>query len=794
MGHRRFAAHWLKLVAVAGLVGSALVGCGEDGSDGAPGSSGVVVAPVGTATALNITITSAKVASPPVVNFRVTNQNGESVRGLTANDVRFTMAKLVPGTYGSSSAWQSYINTTASGAFGTRVQSTREGGTSGSFAGTFKDNGDGSYTYTFATDITKVTSPLKVTYDPNLTHRVGIQLRGGLPLAAATYTFRPSDGATAGIVTRDIVNYAKCNQCHSTLQAHDERTETKYCVTCHNPGSSDPDTGNTVDFKVMIHKIHMGEELPSVKSGTPYEIIGYGGTVHDFSDVALPQDIRNCTKCHDGTDPATPQGNNWQNVPSREACGACHDNVNFDTGFGHAGGIQKDNSTCLACHSTGGMVGPVAESHIPVAPPTVPNGLFGGGSAYTNAAWIAAFPDKLPAGAIKISYDVKSVSVDAGTGQPSIVFKLKADGTDVVFNNPASATEMMNNFFGSPGVYFAWAVPQDGVNPPDYNNNNYVYLKTIWNGTATGQRAGTISGPDGSGYYTVTATGFTIPGSATMVVGGVGFTYALNGTIPLTQTNVPGYPSPDPNQGNTANTGGLVVQAPVAWKTATGYTARRAIVESSRCNACHAQLGVTPTYHAGQRNDAQVCAWCHHPDRTSSGWSARSSSYVHAIHGAGKRTVNFNWHAVSATEGYWNIRFPGILNKCETCHLPGAYDYSGSAYTATMLDNQLYSYVATGTLNASVSLSPYVVASTNYGAGFDPNTLTQAAATTLVSSPIATVCFACHDGAPQKAHMQTYGAVIYGVRGAGPTLPSTEQCLTCHGPGKVVSIADMHAK
>jgi OmcA/MtrC family decaheme c-type cytochrome len=808
MGHRRFAAQWLKLLAVAGLAGSALVGCGEDGKDGAAGPSGVFVAPVANATSLTIAITSAKVASRPVVNFKVIDQNGASVTGLAPGDLRFNIAKLVPGTYGNPSNWQNYIYRASGGVYGNQERSTTS---SGYRYGTLNDHGDGTYTYTFSTDITNPAdivcpSPctdangtaLDLRYQPNVTHRVTIQqANSAYPRYNATYDFVPAGGAVFG---REIVKTSKCNECHSELRVHGSRVETKLCVTCHNPGSwvaGSPNT--TVDFKVMVHKIHMSEHLPSVESGGSYKI----GTA-DFSEVKFPQDVRNCTKCHDGSDPATPQGSNWQLQPSREACGACHDNVNFETGVGHAGG-PKDNSTCLACHSTGGMVGSIATSHIPVAPPNPDNYLVTGssGGAYTNAAWIAAFPDKLPAGAIKITYDVKEVKVVGN--QPVIVFKLKADGTDVVFNNPASATEMMANFIGSPGIYFAWAVPQDGINPADFNNNNYVYLKTIWNGTATGSRAGTIAGPDADGYYTVTATGFTIPAAATMAVGGVGFTYALNSTLPLTQTNVPGYPSPDPAQTNATypngvpNTGGLIVQAPVAWKNATGFTARRTIVQNANCNACHAQLGVTPTYHAGQRNDASTCAWCHNPDRTSSGWSARSSSFVHAIHAAGKRTENFNWHAASATEGFWKIAYPGILNKCETCHVAGAYDYSGSAYTATFLDNQLYSYVATNTssgpLTASVSLSPYVVAGTDYGTAFDPSGPTQATANTLVTSPIATACFACHDSSPAKAHMESVasGGSIYAARGTSATLP-VEPCLICHGPGKFAAIAEMHAR
>jgi len=60
-------------------------------------------------------------------------------------------------------------------------------------------------------------------------------------------------------------------------------------------------TGNTVDMKVMVHKIHYGPNLPSVKAGKPYQIIGFGQSVADYSDVTFPQDIRNCTTCHKDT-------------------------------------------------------------------------------------------------------------------------------------------------------------------------------------------------------------------------------------------------------------------------------------------------------------------------------------------------------------------------------------------------------------------------------------------------------------------------------------------------------------
>jgi hypothetical protein len=38
-----------------------------------------------------------------------------------------------------------------------------------------------------------------------------------------------------------------------------------------------------VDFRTMIHKIHSGDELPY-----KYSIDGFGGTVHNYNEVAYP--------------------------------------------------------------------------------------------------------------------------------------------------------------------------------------------------------------------------------------------------------------------------------------------------------------------------------------------------------------------------------------------------------------------------------------------------------------------------------------------------------------------------
>ncbi|MBI4443632.1 MAG: OmcA/MtrC family decaheme c-type cytochrome, partial [Acidobacteria bacterium] len=126
------------------------------------------------------------------------------------------------------------------------------------------------------------------------------------------------------------------------------RQKTELCILCHQPQTTDPDTGNTEDFKVMIHKIHRGASLPSVLAGTPYQIIGFNQTVFNFGEIHWPQDTRNCTTCHQqGT-----QSDNYKTNPSRVACGSCHDDVNFATGEHHPGGVQTDDSKCSICHAS----------------------------------------------------------------------------------------------------------------------------------------------------------------------------------------------------------------------------------------------------------------------------------------------------------------------------------------------------------------------------------------------------------------------------------------------------------
>jgi OmcA/MtrC family decaheme c-type cytochrome len=227
----------------------------------------------------------------------------------------------------------------------TKVSATQASADTG---GTWvKEAEDGEYTYTFRTRA-------PAGFDRTATHTIGAYSSRNLTAfdlgtnyASATFNFVPEGGEVTQV--RDVIKTASCNACHTTISAHGgSRRGLEMCVLCHTPQTVDPDTGNTVDMTVMTHRIHMGKELPSVKAGTPYTIVGNAGAVHDYSAIGFPPTVRNCESCHIQSGPNAASQATAMYVPTRAACGSCHDNIDFASGKGHI--EQADDTRCSACH------------------------------------------------------------------------------------------------------------------------------------------------------------------------------------------------------------------------------------------------------------------------------------------------------------------------------------------------------------------------------------------------------------------------------------------------------------
>jgi OmcA/MtrC family decaheme c-type cytochrome len=988
------------------LISSALFGCGG-GSDGVSGSNSVVqISPSTTASTISsntstptsasvaawralepkITVTGVSINSPPVVSFAVTDANGAAVVGLgnrsqgtsttsasvsALTNLSFTLAKLIPASATEPSKWVSYLvlkPTTvaqAGGTIPTTESCTADKKWCATYPttdkeGTLVDNGDGTYKYTFARDITQVASVVAgltdttatstvgaklkadlgdLSYNSSLTHRVGIVISGAAPgtgsnvpnattvipgvnIAIAgnqVYDFRPDGGAVSA--TRNIVDISSCASCHNGkgLAHGGARKDPNLCVTCHTDqvkfGMSSEATrasalalngtiqnttsvldGRAIgNYPNLIHKFHMGDKLGL----TGYNYIPSNSVGTQFEKNEWIQDPRNCTKCHSGVDKTdinqatkTKDGDNWKTKPSRLACGSCHDDVSFTptaaevtagtTASGlvaHPGGAATDDSTCASCHAVGGAaVAPIDVAHRTES------------STANNPTPIAGVSD--------FDYALQSVAVNSTTGVTTFKFKINQDGAPVTVLT--TGTQLIPGFNSGPTFYVAFAVPQDGVaSPADFNayvSNSLANLKAGTNGSLTG--------PDASGVWTATftAASLKIPttgvNAAKMVTGAMigSFTqvdFNTNKTAGLVDTttdlgkkwNV--IPALSTTYKNGTTNPGLFAKTPLQKLVATGYTARRAIVEKSKCESCHEQLGTAVEFHSGARNDPTACAICHNTSRTSSAWSANASTFIHGIHAgtdpvsvaaakatgiavvgdpgdgtggagtaysSGKRTIPFSWHrdalptAVPPGFNAAAVVYPGILKRCDNCHVPNAVNFGANG--ATLLPNLLWSTsVASASGNAPTGssitsctpmsgatalanptldyaldvcklfprdpltgLSPHTnlaVGGSAYGSGFSfsasTGLSTAAAGTTLVESPISAACFACHDSSTARAHIAQNGGTIYGTRTAayssntattygGRALANGETCLICHGMGRDQDAAVVHAK
>ena len=299
-------------------------------------------------TGVIVKIKSASIAKDGTITSRVTVTDSKN-QGLDVNGVqtpgtltlRFVAAYIPNG----QSLYTAYTTTVDKSITNNNPDQIQAGTDTGGKL-TLVDAATGTYDYVFGTKA-------PATFDATATHSIGVQVDRvltdfDLPTNQSddVYTFVPNGTAVTNV--RDVLSEAGCNKCHDPISAHGgARKKMAYCVLCHTPQSVNPDTLNTLDMRVFIHKLHMGSSLPSVKAGNKYFVV-HRGSVNDYSDIAFPQDERNCTSCHVG---GGKMKDNWKTNPSRAACGSCHDNVNFATGENHLNLPQVSDNLCKNCHT-----------------------------------------------------------------------------------------------------------------------------------------------------------------------------------------------------------------------------------------------------------------------------------------------------------------------------------------------------------------------------------------------------------------------------------------------------------
>jgi len=739
---------WVALLASAAL---ALAACsGDDArtdSGGTPGPvdppgqppTGGTGVPVASAKFIRTSIVSATIPDDgkPIIEVRLENESGQPLIGLQAANISFVLARLEPGINGKSSTWHAITRRTeafpgtpaplpASAVTGTGPtnQATTEPATRGKWVEGNQANGQ--YFYTFAQSVKGIDD---IPFDPSLVHRVGLEIRlrpagGGdyIPANNAVRTWAPTTGGSVDS-GREIVDNDTCNACHDQLAFHGgARFDLQYCAMCHESYSFDAQTGNTIDLKVMIHKIHR-DNLPS----QPYGIFGFGNEWHDYSNIQFTQDQRNCETCHEESDVDTPQASNWRLTIAREACGSCHDYVNFDTGAGH-NGVAATDDQCATCH------GP--NSNLGLRPDQV------------------HFDPLLRAGE-KFRYEVLSV-VDSAPGQkPTVTIRV----TDPTNNNAPYDIKAAGGPFqvGSSSLRVDVAFSTR----PDFTNTGSGSA-TATTGTPAQPisidfKANGVADPSIPGAFRATAA-VAIPAGAT----GSGSALlegrpnvVINGVL----TAVPVV--------STGKTFAITDATPVPY---------RAVVDITKCNDCHKQLSLHGSNRTG---NPELCATCHNPNATDINRRVAGSNCESVTGTLDDQTIDFKVmvHAIHAGAkagykvcGYGNsgydfsyVKYPGKLNNCEGCHLPGTYYPPDSSLAlATTLD----------TGDRSTPLGD------------------------IATTPATAVCSVCHTSQDARNHMLSTvaGGSVTAVKDAASRTPSTppENCGACHGPGKDADVKKVH--
>ena len=605
---------------------------------------------------LVITINSAKIASDGAITavYTITDPAGlplDAAGVTTPGAVSLAyVASYIPT---GQKQYVAYTTSTVSGkALGTITRPNFELGNPPTSLG------NGQYSYTFKAKApagfeAAATTTIAIDGNRDLT-----AFNLGTSYAGATFNFVPNGAAVT--VTRDVIRTASCNTCHDQLAFHGGYAHgMEMCVLCHQPQNADPTSGNSLDLKVMAHKIHMGSSLPSVvgtttTKGVPYQIYGYMNSVSDFSTVVDPSQAQRCEVCHSQTTGAA-QATAYLTTPSRAACGSCHDDVNFASGANHPGGFQPDDSECHNCHIPQGELpfdASIKGAHV-VASDTA-----------------ASYPQNPNTLITSINVVITGVTNNLAGEKPVVAYTVKdMKGNPIALNDPT--LEDMQFTMAGPTTDYGYTSFGSDVTTPGYVGED-----------------GTKGSCDKSGNCTYTFL-HAIPATATG-------TYAIGVESERLENILTGTTSAQQVESGTPNS--------IFYFSVDGSPVqpRRTVVAETNCNQCHTHL----VLHGNRRNNPEYCVFCHNPSDTD--FSQRK-------HGDTPQTINFAVMVHRIHDGV-NAAADGPKGPFTIAGFGGStHDFSGVLYPAmspagdaTYMQNCSMCHVNSSEQNLPVGLNPVV--------------------------------------------------------------------------------------
>ncbi|BAU56606.1 decaheme cytochrome c MtrF [Halorhodospira halochloris] len=635
--------------------------------------------------------------------------------------------------------------------------------------------------------------------------------------------YDPADTDHTAPAAREIVDTASCNSCHDQISAHGgNRSEVQMCVTCHNPGNLDAASGRSLDLKQLAHRIHRGSDLPSagVDGFIPDEAT-------DWTSVNFPQGpssgdsegVANCVKCHMGEESysalsdlatelgpgngaddlerlflaeRTPQGDNWHDVVSIEACHSCHDDRYWhkdDDGdpayriYGdgyldlddkeewltaHGPGTDESSESCAGgCHTPAGWDS---------------SDLGDGGNNDIDRAHLMLIRQSLIADRFEV--EINRAEVDEDGFEAEVAIRDRNTGNLLVHDDEVGELGDDDLDLSDVSIFFGWMA--DGS--PDYNHSSGDARQPA----APTETVDLIEGSNQGGNYTVSLPwseitrtdwdDFNSPQSSTATV-------VVEGTIESDDESTVRLPSAAADFAFTGN-GELLADD----------DGRRQVVDFDRvansdpllgdesaghggvqgCRSCHMQL----SYHGENRtNNPQVCVTCHNPQMTDVAYRPAIGTdllqgpppgreevveldmdpsvytdgkyeeamdfkrLIHAVHasgrdGSGYREESFKGRATTRD----NTNYPGFVSNCLSCHVEGL---DGGTY---MLENLPADLIGSTALTGDW--------------GGDHGTIGDAEIDDLSvhrkMSPISSVCTSCHDGVINRAGGPPFDGVTVG--------------------------------
>ncbi len=473
--------------------------------------------------------------------------------------------------------------------------------------GTFTDLEVGHYKYNFATAMPANLDGTKTMTIAAQAKRTMSDIIGKDYYADNAFLdFRP-DGATPGATWGAMSVATTCNRCHDPLAMHGQnRRDIHMCVLCHTNENLDA-KGQSYSARVFIHRIHMGANLPSVKAGTPF-VQG-----DDYSTIVFPQDIRNCTTCHETK---APEAAIWNTRPSREACGSCHDDVNFATGANHPVGPQADDKACAVCHvpdSGTEFDASIVGAHVNPLKSKQLKGLTATIVSVTNVA-----PGKSPT----VTYAIKN-----GDGTPVDGTKLNAFATIL-----AGPTTNYTTYWRESGIA---SVKTPGTYDASTGNTSYTCQSAI--------------PADATGTWTISADMYRNvnlkrgDGGADVVVREAVFNpiqyVAVTGTVTPRRTAV------------------AVANCNQCHETLALHGGQRR--NPQECVICHNPVTKDGAGRPADQLPRESVSFQRHIHRIHTG---ENLTQQWTIYGGSANGTNFN-----------DVRFPGDRRDCLKCHVAGAY-------------------------------------------------------------------------------------------------------------------------